>query len=364
MNIELYSELSSLEETRCQFNGTKADIKLGIDVHQEFYVVVTQEGGSNPKPPQRFAKEAFLYWAARLKEKSGAQMYAVYEACGFGFSLQRQLSELGIHCYVVCPQKLDEQNKRVKTDGLDARTLCLKLDRFVQGNRAALALVRVPSEEEERSRAIHRQREQLVKTRKVLEAQGRSLMVNHGCKPVQQWWKARAFAALDVPGWMKELLANSQPIVLALQIKIAQLTLELQNGAAGEPPRGLGKMTSVIIDREIGNWRRFHNRRQIASYTGLCPGEYSSGQKRLQSCVTKHGNPRLRAALVELAWRMVRFQPNYRAVRKWKERLSKGHLTTGAARKKAIVAVARQLAVDLWRVRTGRLTPEQLGLEI
>jgi transposase len=71
-------------------------------------------------------------------------------------------------------------------------------------------------------------------------------------------------------------------------------------------------MTSVIIDREIGNWHRFNNRRQIASYTGLCPGEYSSGHTRLQSCVTKHGNPRLRAALVELAWRMVRFQPRYR----------------------------------------------------
>ena len=58
------------------------------------------------------------------------------------------------------------------------------------------------------------------------------------------------------------------------------------------------------------------------------------------------------------------FQPHYRAVRKWKERLAKGTLTTGAAPKKAIVALARQLAVDLWPVRTGRLNPKQLGLEI
>ncbi len=111
------TELSSLEETRGQFNGSKADIKsaegrirpvcgLGIDVHQDFYVVVEQVGGSNPKPPQRFQKQAFLHWAAKLKQ-SGAQVHAVYEACGFGFSLQRQLSELGIHCYVVCPQKLE-----------------------------------------------------------------------------------------------------------------------------------------------------------------------------------------------------------------------------------------------------------------
>ncbi len=110
------TELSSLEGTRCQFNGGRCAIKLGIDVHQDFYVVVEQVGGSNPKPPQRFQKEAFLFWAARLKQKSGAQVYALYEACGFGFSLQRKLSALSIKCYVVCPQKLDEQNRRVKTD--------------------------------------------------------------------------------------------------------------------------------------------------------------------------------------------------------------------------------------------------------
>src|SRR5439155_15060888 len=187
--------------------------------------------GSNPKPPQRFQKQAFLHWATKLKQ-SGAEVYAVYEACGIGFTLQRQLSELGIHCHVICPQKLDEHNKRVKTDGLDAKALCLKLDRFVQGNRDALARVRVPSEAEERSRAIHRQREQLVGARKRLEAQGRSLMVNHGFEPVKSWWKPRTFAALDVPRWMRELLSNSQPILVALQQKIAALTIQLQSAAA------------------------------------------------------------------------------------------------------------------------------------
>src|SRR5437762_3875980 len=218
------TELSSLEETRCQFNGGRCAIKLGSDVHQEVYVVVMQEGGANPKPPQRFQKQAFLHWAGRLKQKSGAEVYAVYEACGFGFSLQRNLSALSIHCYVICPQKLDEQNRRVKTDGLDAKALCLKLDRFVQGNRAALAMVRVPSEAEERSRAIHRQREQLVGARKRLEAQGRSLMVNHGFEPVQQWWKRRAFSQLQVPEWIRAMLSNTQPILLGLEEKIRALT--------------------------------------------------------------------------------------------------------------------------------------------
>ena len=120
------TELSSLEETRCQFNGGTGAIKsaegrirpvcgLGIDVHQDFYVVVEQVDGSNPKPAQRFQKEAFLHWAAKLA-RSGAEVHAVYEACGFGFGLQRNLRALGIRCHVICPQKLDEQNRRVKTD--------------------------------------------------------------------------------------------------------------------------------------------------------------------------------------------------------------------------------------------------------
>ncbi len=78
--------------------------------------------------------------------------------------------------------------------------------------------------------------------------------------------------------------------------------------------------------------------------------------------VTKRGNPRLRAAFVECAWRMVRFQPQYPPVKKRLTILAKGARATGAARKKAIVAVARQLAVDLWRLHTGRCSAAQLGL--
>ena len=48
-----------------------------------------------------------------------------------------------------------------------------------------------PVKKEEQLRAVHRQREQLVKARKQLEAQGRSLLVNHGLEPVQNWWKPR-----------------------------------------------------------------------------------------------------------------------------------------------------------------------------
>ena len=364
MNKCLHTELSSHEGTRSEFNPSKAVIKLGIDVHQEFYVVVCQEGGGNPKPAQRFKKEAFLSWAAKLKQKSDAQIHAVYEACGFGFGLQRALRALGIECHVVCPQKLDERNKRVKTDGLDAKALCLKLDRFVEGNREALALVRVPTPEEEQLRAIHRQREQLVKARKQLEAQGRSLMVNHGIEPVKSWWKRRTFAALCVPEWMKALLSNSQPILLTLEEKIRALTVQLQAAAAPGQPRGLGMMTSVVIDREVGNWSRFRNRRQVGSYTGLCPGRIQQRQDTAPNLRDQARQPKAASgaggAGLATGPLPARLQAGGEMAAGARQRSARHR---GRAQK-AIVAVARQLAVDLWRIRTGRLQPEQLGLSI
>jgi transposase len=356
-------ELASPEATRSEHNNTPGIIKLGIDVHQHCYVVVMQNGHATPKPPQRFVPPAFLHWVAKLRSQ-GHEVHAVYEACGFGFGLYRELTKLGVQCVVCCPQKLDEGNKRVKTDGLDARALCLKLERWVQGNKDALAVVRVPGEEEERIRTIHRQREQLIKARKQLEAQGRSLMVNFGIEAASHWWKPRLFARLkkELPAWLIERLEVSQPVIALLDEQIKTLTAQLQGSASTAVPKGMGALTSVVIEREIGDWRRFKNRRQIASYTGLCPSEYSTGNHRVQGCVTKHGNPRLRSNLVELAWRLVRFQPNYPPVAKWRQVLCKGALATGAARKKAIAAVARQLAVDLWRLNTGRMTAAQLGL--
>ena len=65
--------------------------------------------------------------------------------------------------------------------------------------------------------------------------------------------------------------------------------------------------------------------------------------------------------MVELAWRVSRFQPQYRAVRQWGA-LIQNPKATAAARKKAIVALARRLSVDLWRIATGRVKAEELGL--
>jgi hypothetical protein len=79
--------------------------------------------------------------------------------------------------------------------------------------------------------------------------------------------------------------------------------------------------------------------------------------------IDKHGNPRIRAALVEIAWLLPRFQPDYLPLRKWKWALEPNSKAPRAVRKKAVVAVARRYAVDQWRIKTGRIKPEEVGLK-
>ena len=73
--------------------------------------------------------------------------------------------------------------------------------------------------------------------------------------------------------------------------------------------------------------------------------------------IDRHGNKHLRALLVEAAWRLARYQPGWHAYRRMLGRI----VRKGATRKKLAVALARQLAIDLWRVRTGRATWQELG---
>ena len=82
---------------------------------------------------------------ARLGE--GLEVYLVYESyesCGLGYGLYRSLIQAGAHCDVIAAQQLDERNTRVKTDGRDARELCLRLDRYLAGNKDSLAVIRYP----------------------------------------------------------------------------------------------------------------------------------------------------------------------------------------------------------------------------
>jgi transposase len=317
-----------------------------------------------PQPAQKFSPAALLEWVQRQREGAEA-VWSCYEAGPFGYGLHRQLEAMGVHNLVVCAQSWEELSTGVKTDKGDARALCVRLALYAAGNRRIFSVVHVPTPAQERARAETRLRDQLRRTRQRSEAQGRSLLLAHGRPVAGRWWQPNRWEKLacGLPAWLTELLEPLRECILKAHQKTEHLTQTVEEAADRSQPVGLGALSSEVIEREIGDWRRFSNRRQIASYTGLCPGEHSSGSARRLGSVTKHGNPRLRHILIEAAWRLVRFQPHYRAVARWIAVLN-APARNAAARKKAIVAIARQLAVDLWRIRTGRVQAEAIGLRL
>jgi transposase len=337
-------------------------IKLGIDVHAESYRVVRQIDDATPQPAQKFTPPGFLLWAKKQLELAEA-VHSCYEAGPLGYGLHRALEAMGIHNVVIRPQNWDELKRGVKTDKTDALALVQRLDRYVQGNRHALAIVRVPTPAQELARAQSRQRGQLLAHRLRLEAQGRSLLLFNGVRVQGRWWQKGPWAKLAgaLPAALIELLAVLRNLVLAVQAQVDAATQALA-AVATVQPHGVGALTSQVLQREILDWHRFTNRRQVASLTGLCPGVRASGNKSQNGSITKHGNPRLRTALVELAWRCTRFQPHYPPVKKWQSVLANPKAIS-AAKKKAIVAVSRRLAIDLWRLHTGRATAEKLGFQ-
>jgi transposase len=336
---------------------------LGLDVHAEKVTVVRQRDGSTPQPAQNLRPEQLEGWIkARLREAQ--TVWSCYEAGPFGFQLHRQLESWGVRNLVVAPQLWDEQSSGVKTDQRDARALCLRLAMYAGGNRHALTVVHVPTQAQEQLRVQSRERDQIRRNRQRVEAQGRSLLLGQGYRlGYRRWWLPSNWQKLQaqLPPWLVKLLALFQEQAALFHRQVLALTEEIEAAAPLDLPVGLGALTSEVLAREVIDWNRFANRRQVASYTGLCPGEHSSGSRRRQGPITKHGNPRLRQNLIELAWRLVRYQPHCHAVARWQPRLRQG---APSARKKAIVAVARQLAVDLWRINTGRAGAEELGLRI
>ena len=338
-------------------------IKLGLDVHGDSVVVVRIVDGQSPQPGQSMEPQKLLDFV--VKQLQHAQkVFACYEAGPFGYSLYRQLTKLGVVCYVVRPRDWDEYGSRVKTDKRDAHELAMCLDRYVSGNTKAMCVVRVPTAQEEQRRSLSRHRDSLLKHHKRLAAQGRGSALYYGHRLKGTWWKGQLWQKLQqqLPAHLLRLLGSLKTLIEATEKELGRFTRELEKSQQQPLPAGIGKLTAQVLEREIGDWHRFKNRRQVASYTGLCPKEDSSGSRRFQGSINKHGNRRVRPVLVECMWRLLRFQPDYRLVKKWRPLLLQPRASS-SRRKKIIVAMARQFAVDWWRICTSRLKAEDLGLD-
>jgi len=334
----------------------KPMLKLGLDVHLEFIMAVAQKDHANPHAPRKFTRAQLLAqvkkWAAE-----GFQVFCVQESCGFGFVLHRELLAAGAQSFLITPIAL---NGKRKTDKLDARALCLRLSRWLDGNRDELAPIRIPSEVEQHQREGTRRRKFLAGAIRSLANRGHSQVSEycHAQLP-HRWWGPRNWQKLiQLDPWVLGVLTKLRDLIEAMDTQLAELETELLARVKDEvAPKGLGGLTLVTLDSEMCDWGRFSNRKQVGSYTGCCPGEHSSGNQRRVGSIDRMGNGRVRALLVEAVWRFLQWQPNWKAATKMKTKLGAGT----AMKKKTVIALARQLAVDLWRWRTGRCTMTELG---
>ena len=220
------------------------------------------------------------------------KVYSCYEAGACGYWYHRELIKRGAINFVVAPRPLENQrSKHQKTDRLDARALLDNLERYLRGNRDAMSVIAVPSVEMEQQRSVARYREQLVRNRRRAEARGRALTLSQGILVPRGWWRPGAWQEfkIQLPDWTVCQLEHWQKEALGLDAQERQLRRQLEKMVSCKLPIGVGALSWIILELELRGWERFKNRRQIASYTGLCPGIHNSNGRGREGRINRCG---------------------------------------------------------------------------
>jgi len=352
-------QLNSPVATPSSAPGPRHVFKLGLDVDLHFVVTALQCDHGPIKPAQKFTRARLLAWVQE-QVAAGHTVHTVYECCGFGYTLHEALTVAGAHSLVTTPLRLSPERRR-KNDRLDARQLCVRLSRHLDGHAHELAPIRIPTRAEQERRETGRQREFWKRELRRLENHGRALRLEFEHQTLPAGWAGpRKWKPLAAQ-CSEFVRAQLEPVVAqirACKVQLDALTAQLEARVAHEKiPAGLGALTVALMDAEVCDWDRFQHRKAPASYSGCCPSEHSSGGVQRFGHIDRHGNKHLRVLLVEAVWRLLRWQPGWHARLKYLPKLKHG----ASLKKKIAVALARQLIVDVWRWRTGRATAAELG---
>jgi transposase len=303
---------------------------------------------------------------------AGVRVVSCYEAGRDGFWLHRWLLERGIANVVVDSSSIEvnRRARRAKSDGLDVAKLYEMLLRYAGGEKRVWRVVHVPTVEQEDERRLHRELERLKRERNGHANRMRSLAVLHNVRLERvggRGWGQRLEqlkGRLPVALW-REIERESQRLELVEQQLKAlererqeQLEALLEQGgplAALLKLRAIGVQSAWVLVRELFGWRRFANRRELAGCVGLTPSPYNSGTAEREQGISKAGNRRCRALLVEIAWYWLRYQPHSELSQWFARRFAGGGKRM---RRIGIVALARRLLVALWRyVEHGVIPP-------
>jgi transposase len=298
-----------------------------------------------------------------------------YEAGYDGFWLARFLEQRGVDCLVMDPASLqvDRRARRAKTDRIDVEKLLHTLIAWCRGERHVCSMVVKPSGEEEDLRRSHRERDRLVRERTAHINRIKGLLFGQGIRGinVKRHYKALAPADLvtgdgrPLPERLGREIAREIQRLALVQEQLREIERERDLAPtpcqATERKRqqllrlnGIGTAIAPILSREV-YYRQFANRRQVASFIGLAPSPYDSGESRHSQGISKAGNSLVRAVMIQTAWMWLKHQPQS-ALSQWFHQRTEGQ--SKRMRCVMIVALARKLAIALWRYLEHGLIPQ------
>lgn len=312
------------------------------------------------------------------------QIVLCYEVGYDGFWLARLLIEKGIHTVVFDPASflLPRRGRVAKTDRLDAEGMTRTLRAWLAGSREVARDVQIPTIEQEDAKRIERERKYLVEERISIVGRIKGLLALHGI------WLSGKRIGKGLRGQLDTLrtgdgralapcLRRDIERMLTRYDHISQQITEVENDRRmaltdnrGTFPHAdkvrrlatlgaVGETTATVLVAEVYH-RTFETRRHVASFVGLAPSPYKSGDVDRDRGINKAGTKLARQTLVELAWFWLRYQPQSKLSQWWQERFSDKGMR---GRKVGIVALARKLAIALWRFVEDGVVPEGARLK-
>lgn len=315
---------------------------VGLDVHKDFCQASFLDDNGKFVREERFENSAS--GLAKLAEATKEQ-HVVMES---STSSMHVYDALNGTCKVKVAHPLKVKliaESRIKTDKIDARILAqlLKADMIPESY--------VPSKQHRQARLLVRHRDSLVSTRIGIKNRIHALLAKEGIKiPVRDPFGKKGVVFLHNVelGEIQRISLNSMLAVLETlneQIKEADERIEAyasQDSYAKllQTHVGVGSLTALAVSSQICDISRFSSHKKLCSYFGLVPSVYQSGRTDRKGHITKQGDNLVRWLLVQCAWSAVKYSKYFR---KKYDRLKKK-----IGKKKAIVAIAHNIAIDMY----------------
>jgi transposase len=316
---------------------------VGVDLHakQQSIAMLDTETGELTEKVIRHEGNAVREFYAALE----GRIVVGIEATGSMQWFLELLDELGVQYRVGHPAKIRAaEPRKQKHDRRDARLILelLTANRFPD--------IWMPSTEQRDLRILLRDRHQWVRMRARLQHTLQSIALNHALRKGTALWTAagvEAMQRLPLPPYTSQRRNQLLRLYAQLQKRIQELDRQVEEQAQQRPQArrllthpGVGPVTALATEVFLGDPSRFTSAKEVASYIGMIPREYSSGQRQRLGSLSKQGNSLLRYLWTEATLHAVAKDPELKRFYR-RKLIQKG---MGKAR----VAAARKLGIRLW----------------